>query len=214
MTEISVQRALTELKMLDKRIGKVTQDLCAVGVVIGGKVANIGSNGFAGLTEKEVEKDIQAKYQKAKDLIAYRNKLKSAVVGSNSTTEIDVGGEKMTVAEAIERKNSIAYDKNLKARMGEMLGHVVQRIEQHNVQLRNDANTRFPVTEDMKEEPDKIKKIEDMRKFYVNENEAKLIDPLEVAKVLDKEDERINKFETDVDVILSESNARTMIEVL
>lgn len=56
---------------------------------------------------------MQASYDKVMGLISYRHKIKALVVQSNACTKVIVGKEEMTVAEAIERKQSIQYEKDL-----------------------------------------------------------------------------------------------------
>ena len=47
------------------------------------------------------------------DLISRRNKIKSAIIMSNAKTVVEVAGKQMTVAEAIDKKSSIEYEKEL-----------------------------------------------------------------------------------------------------
>ena len=107
MRKLSIHRALTELKMLTLRIEAATNEVSAV-------VANRKSNRkINGVDITEYEKQMQASYDKVVGLISYRNKIKALVVQSNANTKVMVGKEEMTVAEAIERKQSIQYEKNL-----------------------------------------------------------------------------------------------------
>lgn len=69
------------------------------------------------LKKDDFDERAKASHQSATDLIANRNSLKSAIVKSNTTTDVDVNGKIMTRAEAIERKNSIEYEELLLAEM-------------------------------------------------------------------------------------------------
>lgn len=51
-----------------------------------------------------------------------------------------------------------------------------------------------------------------LRKTYIENNKYDLIDPLDVASIMEKLENEINEFETEVDAALSVSNALTVIE--
>jgi molybdopterin synthase catalytic subunit len=55
----------------------------------------------------------KADYQSINDLITRRNRLKSAIILSNATTKVKIGDTVLTVAEVIERKQSLKYYKTL-----------------------------------------------------------------------------------------------------
>lgn len=112
MENISVSRALVELKTLEKRIEKTLNDLQPVTVMIGTRF----EAGISG--REEFEKNVTSSYQSLMALVARKRKIKSAVVKSNATTTVNVSGEIMTVAEAIERKNSIGIEKKHQERFG------------------------------------------------------------------------------------------------
>ncbi|WHX45188.1 hypothetical protein QNH35_01415 [Bacillus pumilus] len=102
--EMTITRALSELKMLDKRINRTVDEAVLGGLMIGKHI----QHGFQ--HQEDIEKKAKADDQSIQALIKRRNAIKSAIVVSNATTTIDVAGVSMTVAEAIERKTSIEYD--------------------------------------------------------------------------------------------------------
>lgn len=203
-TPLTVQGALIELKLLDKRITKASHEQ-VIGIIQGGELPK----GFDSI--EEVHKEIKASYQSAKDLIARRNALKSAIVVSNATTVVNVAGVTMTVAEAIERKTSIQYDKNLLTSYKNQLAAVNNNVDRYNATIEQRA-------EDMTKAftgGDKTKASE-AQTFYdnfVENNKATLIDPLKLKKVIDELSEAIDTFEANVDLALSTSNAITVLEV-
>lgn len=101
--EMTITRALSELKMLDKRINRTVDDAVLGGLMIGKHI----QHGFQ--NQEEVEKKAKADDQSIQALIKRRNAIKSAIVVSNATTMIDVAGVRMTVAEAIERNDRLRY---------------------------------------------------------------------------------------------------------
>src|SRR5690606_13391079 len=104
---LSIAGALVELKLLDKRIEKATGNGLFVSYKLGQNVPKLFKN------SEEMLTTIKASHQSVTALITRRNMIKSAIVVSNATTKVTIGDESMTVAEAIERKNSIYYDKAL-----------------------------------------------------------------------------------------------------
>ncbi|WPD23067.1 MAG: hypothetical protein SD837_00605 [Candidatus Electrothrix scaldis] len=207
MEKISITRALVELKTLEKRIYKTLKNLQPVIVLIGNKPE-------AGITSKEeFEKSVKASYQSLTSLIERKRKIKSAVVKSNAATEISVAGEKMTVAEAIERKNSIEIDKNIRKDLATKYSEKIKMIEKHNDSIQNqlfkllEATYSKPEAEIAKEDYDRI-----AIPFKEN-NEAQSFDPLDIKNALQEMEKQIDLFESEVDIALTESNSRTEIEI-
>ena len=107
MRKISITEALNELKLYDSKIMKAITNAKLVGA------AKKSSDKVGVVKKDDFEERAKASYQSVTDLIANRNTLKSAIVKSNAVTEVTINGKTMTVAEAIERKNSIEYDEQL-----------------------------------------------------------------------------------------------------
>ena len=104
MRKLSITEGLVELKLLDSRIYKAMDKDWAIAT----KKAEITPDNL-----KKFQGEVKANYQSIMDLIKERNKIKSAIVKSNAKTTLKVGDKKMTVAEAIDRKASIKYEKEL-----------------------------------------------------------------------------------------------------
>ena len=105
MSSISITRALVELKTLDARINKITTS--TQWIVF--KTKNKNSN----FVEDEFKKTTKSEFQSLNDLISRRDKLKNAIMKSNSIIEVELGENKMTVSQAIEYKKTIEYKKKL-----------------------------------------------------------------------------------------------------
>ena len=104
---ITVTEGLVELKLYGKKINKAVDDGKFVYAV------KKSDKQVAHMSKEEASSKIEASYQSVTDLIKNRNALKSAIVQSNAVTMVKVGDKVMTVAEAIERKSSIEYEKDL-----------------------------------------------------------------------------------------------------
>lgn len=206
MKKLSIHRALTELKVLNLRIETATNEVSAV-------VANRKSNRkMNGVDIQEYEKQMQASYDKVVGLISYRNKIKALVVQSNASTKVIVGKEEMTVAEAIERKQSIQYEKNLLEIMQHQYRSTINTVAKENDALPAKLETYLIniLGNKDKQSPDEVKL---HTETFMKRNEYEIIDPLNVKKQIESLSTRIEEFESEVDAVLSESNATTFIEV-
>ncbi len=206
MKKLSIHRALTELKMLTLRIEAATNEVSAV-------VANRKSNRkINGVDIPEYEKQMQASYDKVVGLISYRNKIKALVVQSNANTKVMVGKEEMTVAEAIERKQSIQYEKNLLEVIQHQHRSAINSVAKENDALPAKLETYLVniLGNKDKQSPEEVKL---HTETFMKRNEFEIIDPLNVKQQIEKLSNRIEEFESEVDAILSESNATTFIEV-
>jgi len=199
MEKITVTRGLVQLKLQDKKIRKKIRGACFATIEVGGKV-------------KEESCDPEADYQSIRDLINRRDKIKAAIMKSNSETIVEVAGEKMTVADAIERKNSIQYYKQLLDQMRAQYASINDEIERINedVRYRLDKMLEANFGKDGKIREEDLKKIEGP---FLEANQAKIMDPLKLEEQIKQLGDWIDEFESEVDLVLSESNTRTLIEV-
>ena len=208
---ISVTRALAEIKNLDSQINKLVGDSRFVYTTKGqgDKLAVIGvSRPAAALAE-----DIKSKFQKINDLIARRRAMKAAIQKSNANTIIVVAGTPMVVSDAIERKQNIMYEANLHTQMRQQYLMAMQSVDKMNATLDQQietAVTQAYSNDKGKVTPEQYEAVAAPRKA---EHLAALLDPLGVETKLESMGETINAFLLEIDFCLSESNARTEIEI-
>lgn len=206
MTRISVTRALSQLKVLDKRITKAISECQPAAVIVGKNLPN----GMA--TEADLKKTLQANLDRPRDLIKHRAALKRAIVMSNATTKVTVAGQEMTVAEAIEMKASIEKQKDLQ----DMLKQYMTQANHQHKRLYEQASERADKTAEAVLGGDSDKKGDDYKGFvekYMETNGPRLVKPDSLDSVIENLDDSITKFEHEVDYVLSEINATTFIEV-
>lgn len=204
--DISITRALRELKTLDARILKKINET----TFAASKKPKENIPGFK--TVDEFEDKAKENLQSIKDLISRRKQIKKAIVESNAKTFLEVSGVKMTVADAIERKNFIEIEKTLLGKMNSDYGRSQVRVEQNNelAQDRLDTQLNNMISKDGKTD---LTAVEGYKKLFWESEETKLIDPINVKEIATKMALDIETFEDDVDVALSEINARTFISV-
>jgi len=199
---ISVTRALVELKTLDNRIKKII----GTTTFITFKTKNKNYN----YSEEEFKKSVLSDYQSLNDLIERRQQLKNAIVLSNAKTEVEIAGKRMTVSQAIEFKNTIAYKMALLDSLKRQRQHVTIESETHRmrVQQKIDENVRIICGKDSK--PD-AQVIQTVAEGIAKGDPIDVFDPLVLDKVIKDLEDTIQDFNANVDFVLSESNALTML---
>ncbi|ONI47674.1 hypothetical protein AN644_04325 [Candidatus Epulonipiscium fishelsonii] len=206
--KISIHRGLAELKLLNSRIHKSINDLGPIGM------CKLSQDKIIGTTDnkKEFEEKAKSAYNSIKDLIIRRDKIKRAIVLSNAMTKVMISGIEYTVAEAIEKKESIEYTKNL-----------LDKLKNHKRGITNDFTLEMQNMEHNLEEQIKIisgnakeQNVEYIKAFsegYKKRNGYEIVDPLEIDKEIEKLEKYVDDFESEVDAVLSEINATTFIEI-
>lgn len=210
---MTVHKALAELKVIDDRINKAITSGTYV-------VANKHSNQkIHGMTIDEFKTQMQADFKKVSDLIARRNAIKRAVVASNAVTKVKVGDTEYTVAEAIEMKNHGMEFKD----------YFMRAISTQYVRAKNelDLNSGDPLEKRAEQyvlsviqaQPKDSKMAVDsdamknLRAQYIKDNQYDIIDPIGVKNVIDGLDTEVSEFLTEVDAALSVSNAITVLDI-
>lgn len=208
MRKISITEALNELKLYDSKINKAIANAKLA------SAAKKSSDKVGVVTKEDFEERAKASYQSVTDLIANRNALKSAIVKSNAVTEVTINGKTMTVAEAIERKNSIDYDVMLLNEMKKQYVTATDTVNKENKKVDNKVDELLS-TLIGKDSDKKISKEdqEAIEKPYREKNEYEFIDPISIYdKMLELESD-IDGFNSEVDTKLVLSNATTFIEI-
>ena len=153
-------------------------------------------------------------YQSVTDLINNRKAIKAAIVQSNATTKVDIGGKTYTVAEAIEHKSSIEYERMLLNTLKRQWADVTDNITRENVRVDNQVDKMLEAFVGI----DSDKKVSEADLAAISEpyrakNEWVIVDPLDLYKKIQSLEAEIDAFEAEVDVKLTISNSITYIEV-
>jgi hypothetical protein len=199
MEKISVTRALGQLKLLDKKITKAVQ---------AGNFSNYKVGGKSYIDKYTPVSDLQS----VEDLIKQRAKLKTAIMVSNSVTVIKIGDKAMKVIEAIETKDSIQYRKLLLRKMKNDVAVVEQAVDTGNqeVQVRLDKMLISSYGRDVKPTGTEI---ETISKPFLDKNGLTLDHNEKIIDCIRSTEDEIDVFEAEVDLVLSESNAITLIKI-
>ena len=202
---MSIHRALGELKTYDDRITKASE----LQFVIANKKSN---EKIAGKTIEEFKSHVKGGFASYYALTENQKRLKAAVVLSNATTKVKIGGVEYSVAEAIERKAKIHHDISFLNKLKSQFNIQNKRVEEANDALPEKLESYL---QSILGDKDK-RTVEDIAahtKAFEERNKYELLDPCNITMQIEKLEESITSFKTEVDYILSESNAVTFIDV-
>jgi len=202
---MSVHRGLSEIKLLTSRIDKSM----GAAYVTANKVSN---KTIGGRSIDEVRRLIEGNFDSVVALIENRKRIKAALVRTNADTKVNVAGAEYTVAEAIERKASIVLDKMFLQTLKNQFTQQNNTVENQNSQLPNKLETYLVsvLGEKGSRSPEDVKM---HTKVFEDQNKFELIDPRRIANYIEKYEKEIDEFASQVDYVLSESNATTFFEV-
>lgn len=203
--EMSIHRALAELKLLDKRINKLISSSPSFCLPKKDEEKNINGDSLA-----QYKTEVQASYDSILDLIKRREKIKSKIMNSNAVTKIVINEEEMTVAEAIERKNTILYLEQLLSKMKRDYTLAKNQIEDANASLPSRLESFLQAT--LGDNPS-TKEVEMISTAFIDKNELKMYDPINTKIKIEELDRDIDGFMAEIDFVLSESNSKTTISI-
>ena len=217
--EMSVHRALIELKTLKKRILKDAMNLTVVGITKG------DTEKVNGVTIKEFEAKIQSEFDSVMALISNYGKIKRAVIRINAGTStaadtVKVNGQYYSVAELIEELNSTYGrdghgDAAFKPTVLKML---VKKLNDANNMLRSaeltaDDNIQRYLAVSAANNKLEPAEVDALTAIWHKKNDLKLVDPLKVEKKIEALRAEIDSFRVEADAALSEANAIRKIDV-
>lgn len=210
--KMTIHKALSELKTIDDRIIRAIRSNTYVLAV------KHSAEKINGVKVNDFKDNMKSGYQKVTDLIARRDAMKRAVVLSNATTKVQIGDKSYTVAEAIEMKNhGMEFKKALLQNLYAAYGSAQNEFNKNNGDALEKKAEQYilaviaaqPKDAKMSVDSEAMKA---MRQTYIDNNKYDMVDPLDVAKLIEAIDTEINEFNTEIDAALSVSNALTVIE--
>ena len=211
MTTMSITRALTRAKTIEKQLARLVESQFVV-TLMKREVDDVSD------VYQDNLKMTQSNFDQFNDLFAELNNIKAAVRKSNEVTKVVIGGEELTVADALVYKNTIVYRNNFLDRITRENRNAESRVEQSKIS----ADTKFAsVRENLIKNSQGQDVSEDYLKTVLTEEERRLKKAIVEVKVsginnvneyIEAERKRIDTFLEEVDYVLSESNATTIIE--
>lgn len=206
---MTICRALAEIKLLDQRINrKIRENMYVAANKKSAKKVNNSVNKDEFITSG------MSAYQSILDLIERRKKIKAAIVASNAITTVTENEVEMTVADAIERKTSICYEQSLLAELERQYNSALSKTNTENEKVKQKLD-EFLLATLGKEGKSKATEdeINAISKPYTEQNELEIVDAIGVKDIITNMKDNVEKFISEIDFVLSESNTITKIEI-
>lgn len=205
MEKMTIHRGLAELKLIDARITKQTNEIIPTGINQKGK--NV--NGI--YSETDFTTNAKGKYDSVLSLIDRKMSIKSAIIQANGETQVTIGDKSMTIAEAINYKAIIKFKKELVNKLKAAHKQTVGELNKLNEKVETNVQAILEATFGKENVKVGDKDVENVRTPYMEANTFHLFDPLKVEETVSKMEKDISEFEAEVDAVLSEINATTFI---
>lgn len=209
MEKMLVTQGLNELKTLDSRITREIMNSVFVG-----SAKTCDKNITPGYSKVDFNSKAKSSWDSIQSLIDRRELIKAAIVESNANTLVDVCGEKMSVAKAIDLKNSINYKKILLSTMKSQFADAIGVMSRANAKMESQIDNLVETSFGAKDGKTSIKEsdYEAIAKPYREHNEVSLVDPLDIEKQIEAPETYIDEFTATIDQVLQISNCITTIE--
>lgn len=212
--KMTITKALSELKVLGNRI---TAEIRSA------TFCNVSKHTMRTLNGKnitDVKAEMQGSYDKIVALINRNNAIKKAVNKANASTIVSIGGEQMTVVEAIYMKQTgIDYMKALLNTMATQYTNTQSLLQNNNgekltkacetyiIGLYGTNSSNNTISDEM------VEIINAARAKYIDENTFDLIEGIDTKKAIEDLKNKIDAFEAEVDAAITVANATTEIEI-
>lgn len=207
MEKMSITRALSEKKLIGKRIEKHFSNFKPVAIIIGDNIPV----GFKSI--KEFEDCSKSSYDEIRDELDRYGRIVQAIADSNARTRVVICGEEYTVARALEKKkfySTVAhqYLENLKRFFCEQEKAYNQLVEDEKAKEDREFDTFVGKDKGLREEELKM-----ARKVISERHKVVFVDPLRIRQIIEKMDKEQSEFLMNVDIVLTESNSKTEIDI-
>lgn len=201
---ITIHRALSKLKTTASRISELNRELYVASKKITDKTVR-------GQNLDNISKQITSNYDELMDLLVLEDTIKSQVAISNAVTKVIIGGQEMTVVEAISRKNTLETKQSVLNSLRHQLSRARDNVEESNRMLS--INVEKQLASLFTNKDTDVNTINTMRQTLTEQQLLEVFDPAQLSTKLEKMAKELAVFQEEVDAILSESNAITTIEI-
>lgn len=200
--KMSITRALAQVKLIESKLGRA---FAGFDVEINGKLKY-----FPNFTTEQFEKEALVEVNSFEDLFKNRLKIKSAIARANIETKISLLGTEYSIIELIDLKNSSQYKKNIYTNLINNYNKCKSDVVNQDVKIENEVSKQVEVANSNKTQVSK-----DLTTTLTETYKAlwggKIVG-LDINKI-SKEKDDLDKLVAEIDMILSEINSKTEIEV-
>lgn len=206
--KMTVHMLLSEMKTIEKRIEKAIEAIVPIAV------KEAASKNVNGIAVTKYEDATRSEEQRALALIARRNAMKAALYRYNTSKEVEVAGEKMTIAQALWlMKHGMESRQMLLAHYEKAYNKAVKDVEKANGTALNQAAERAADvscgSKDKADGEEYLKMVEQ----YKTSHQLVYVDPLNLKERIVELSEEIEKFNAEVDARIQTANATTEVEI-
>lgn len=200
--KMSITRALAQVKLIESKLGRA---FAGFDVEINGKLKY-----FPNFTTEQFEKEALVEVTSFEDLFKNRLKIKSAIARANIDTKISLLDTEYSIIELIDLKNSSQYKKNVYTNLINNYNKCKSDVVNQDVKIENEVSKQVEVANSNKTQVSKDLTTT-LTETYKTLWGGKIVG-LDINKI-SKEKEELDKLVAEIDMILSEINSRTEIEV-
>ena len=200
--KMSITRALAQVKLIESKLGRA---FAGFDVEVNGKL-----KGFPNFTTEQFEKEAQVEVNSFEDSFKNRLKIKSAIARANIDTKIPLFGTEYSIIELIDLKNSSQYKKNVYTNLINNYNKCKSDVVNQDFKIENEVSKQVEVANSNKTQVSKDLTTT-LTETYKTLWGGKIIG-LDINKI-SKEKEDLDKLVAEIDMILSEINSKTEIEV-
>ena len=200
--KMSITRALAQVKLIESKLGRA---FAGFDVEINGKLKY-----FPNFTTEQFEKEALVEVNSFEDLFKNRLKIKSAIARANIDTKISLFGTEYSIIELIDLKNSSQYKKNVYTNLINNYNKCKSDVVNQDVKIENEVSKQVEVANSNKTQVSKDLTTT-LTETYKTLWGGKIVG-LDINKI-SKEKEDLDKLVAEIDMILTEINSKTEIEV-
>lgn len=206
MAKLSLTRILSELKLVDKKIEQLLEKDYVATYQKRNPVLNLK-------TKESFEKEAVENLQSLKDLFIRKSNLRNALSRANADTKINFNGKSYSINELLTIKNELIPLKinALHSLMNE-INRTKAAYEKQNsiIEEKVEQMLMQGLSKDRKASGDEYEKI---AKPFIEDNKILLSDAANISQYINELNKEITEFTSDIDILLSEINSKTEVEV-
>lgn len=202
--EISITRALAEVKLIDKKLKDADCDLARV--AINGVLVNSNNQ-----TPQDFLKYARGTIDSRADLRKRKRALKGAIAKANVQTSVKIGKEELSIIEAIEYKGIVSAQIDELSLMIAYLNEAVKIKEKEEAKTEEKAQRTLESIYGTAKNSLPKDTIEQTLKSFRDAYKIEIVSPIALEKAIAQKDE-LTDLLSEIDLSLSEINAKTMIE--
>ena len=209
MKKILLTLALRKRQTLRKRIDTVLENLTLVGAVVGND-ARPHDRSYK--TKEEYAAEMRAGNDSFLALQAEYYELVSEINKANNTHTIVVNGKEVTLATAIEMRNTINWSRDYVAKLGKQYSVMTSRVDKSNEALDGEIQNVLVRTKSESMTVEDIAQLElQTRERLEKANKAFLFDPLGATKLYEVHSANFSELVDELDTKLNIANATITI---